>query len=423
MPTMELHHLSGEKVMPATQVTAQETVYHLPLNQIVTCEGQPRKAFYEDSLKELAASIQERGVLEPIVVRPVAAAPDGSPRFQIVMGERRFRASKLAGKATIPALVKEMSDEDAQADALLENFQREDLNPIEKARAIQGLLTFMSWEKCGKTLGVSETTLRRSLELLELPQFVQHELTLRTAVPGQSLLSEGHARALAALAHDPASQKRMLDKIKSEKLNLGDAERIMDAIVKYPDKREAFLRVPLHVTEQILKSLGLRAERAKPYRPQTAEQHMKAIDKIGTQLSDLLDERVVEYLSNVQMNQMLATCAELQRALDEFNRKVRLALKSKEYGFQETYIHCPLCGRVELVGSLRCSVCWTILRRCYDCGNYDRAKERCGVNSAQVYVSEAENPKEYSKSYKCPDYKPKYEAQAAKMLPMAAKAA
>ena len=404
---------------PAAVQTTTQTVHNLPLDQILTNAGQPRKSFYQDSLEELAASIKERGVLEPIVVRPMTA-PDGSAKFEIVMGERRFRASKLAGKTTIPALVKEMSDEDAQADALLENFQREDLNPIEKARAIQGLMTFMSWEKCGKTLGVSETTLRRSLELLELPTFVQHELTLRTPEPGQGLLTEGHARALSALAHDPATQKRMLDKIKAEKINLADSEKLMAAINKYPEKKEAFLRVPLLVAEQLLKTLGARAERAKPYRPATAEQHMKAIDKVGTQLNELLDERVIEYLSNIQMNQLLATCADLQRGLDEFNRKVRLALKSKEYGFQETYIHCPLCGRVELIGSLRCSVCWSILRRCYDCGNYDRSFEKCGVNSATIYVAEAESPKEYSKSYKCPDYKPKYDAQAVKSLKMAA---
>jgi hypothetical protein len=276
----------------------------------------------------------------------------------------------------------------------------------------------MSWEKCAKTLGVSETTLRRSLELLELPMFVQHELTLRTA-PGQSLLSEGHARALSALNHDPASQKRLVDKIKSEKLNLGDAEKIIGAINKFPDKKEAFLRVSIQITDQLLKTLGATQEKAKPYKPATAEQHMKAIDKVGTQLNDLLDERVIEYLSAVQCNQLLATCAELQRALDEFKRKVRLALKSKEYGFQETYIHCPLCGRVELVGSLRCSVCWSILRRCYDCGNYDRTSEKCGVSGAPVYVSEAENPKEHSKSFKCPDYKPKYESQAVKTLRVA----
>ncbi len=388
-------------------VPPDETVRQIPLDQIVTNKDQPRKSFYQDTLDELAASIKERGVLEPIVVRPFEG------KFQIVMGERRFRASGLAGKATIPALVKEMSDEDAHADALLENFQREDMNPVEKARAIQGLLTFMSWEKCGKTL-------RRSLELLELPPFVQIELTLRDPQPGQILLTEGHCRALGALAHDPASQKRMVDKIKIEKLNVGDSEKIMGAIVKHPEKREAFLRVPLAITEQLLKTLGARAEKAKPYRPQTAEQHMKAIDKVGQQLGELLDERVIEYLSAVQMNQMLATCAELGRGLDEFNRKIRLALKSKEYGFQETYIHCPLCGRVELVGSLRCSVCWTILRRCYDCGNYDRTQEKCAVNGGRVYVAEAESPKEYSKSYKCPDYKPKYDAQAVKTLKMAA---
>ena len=407
--------------MPTTQQSnpQQQIVQPLPLDQILTNENQPRKSFYQDTLEELAASIKERGVLEPIVVRPVKG-PDGSDKFQIVMGERRYRASKIAGNKTIPAIVKEMSDEDAHADALLENFQREDMNPIEKARAIQGLLTFMSWEKCGKTLGVSETTLRRSLELLELPSFVQQELTLRAPLTGQILLTEGHARALAVLAHDPGTQKRMVEKIKSEKLNIGDAERIMGAVLKYPEKKEAFLRIPLAITEQLLKTLGARAEKAKPYRPATAEQHMKAIDKVGQQLGELLDERVIEYLSAVQMNQLLATCAELGRGLDEFNRKVRLALKSKEYGFQETYIHCPLCGRVELVGSMRCSVCWTILRRCYDCGNYDRVHEKCGVNSAQIYVAEAENPKEYSKSYKCPDYKPKYEAQAVKSLKMAA---
>jgi ParB/RepB/Spo0J family partition protein len=389
----------------------------IPLSEIATNAGQPRKAFYEDTLAELAQSIKERGVLEPIVVRPFTEGPKGT-KYQIVMGERRFRASHLAGRKTIPAVVKSMSDEDAQADALLENFQREDLNPIEKAKAIQGLLAFMSWEKVGKTLGVSETTLRRGLELLELPAFVQYELTLRNPDSGEILLGEGHARLLGQLNHDPQSQKRMVEKIKKEKLNQGDTERIIGAINKYPEKREAFLRVPLAVTEQILRTLGARAERAKPYKPQTADQHMKAIDKVATQLGDLLDERVVEYLEPVQMNQLLATCAELGRMLEVFNKNVRLALSTKERGFQEVYIHCPLCGRVELIGSLRCSVCWTILRRCYDCGNYDRAFEKCSISSAQIYIAEAENPKEYSKSYKCPDYRPRYEAQGVKQLKM-----
>ena len=381
----------------------------LPLELILTTENQPRKTFYQESLEELSASIRERGVLEPIVVRPVA---DG--KYEIVMGERRFRASKMAGLATIPAVVREMSDEDAAADALLENFQREDLNAIEKARAIQGLLQFMSWEKVGKTLGVSETTLRRSLELLELPGHVQSELIAKPGA-GEGAFNEGHARALIALNDDPATQSRLVGKIKQEKLNIPDLEKVIGAIKQFPAKKEAFLRVPIAVTEQMLKSLGVREQRTKPYKAQTADQHLKALEKHAATLGELLDDRIGEFLSAEQMNQLLATTADLAREMESFNKKLREALQNKDYGLREIYIHCPLCGRVELIGSVRCSVCWTILRRCYDCGHYDRPFEKCGKTGAAVYVTEAENPKDYSKSYKCPDYRPKFEAQAIKL--------
>jgi hypothetical protein len=165
----------------------------------------------------------------------------------------------------------------------------------------------------------------------------------------------------------------------------------------------------------MLKTLGAREERKNPYKAQTAEQHLKIIDKQSVSLADMLDDRIGEFLSSEQMNQLLSTTAELQRELEIFNTKIREALANKDFGFREVYIHCPLCGRVELVGSMRCSVCWTILRRCYDCGNYDRAYEKCGVTSAKIFISEAENPKDYSKSYKCPMYKPKFEALAVKL--------
>lgn len=388
---------------------------HLGLDQIATTENQPRKTFYQESLEELSASIKERGVLEPIVVRPVAGG-----KFEIVMGERRFRASRMAGLSTVPCVVREMSDEDALADGLLENFQREDLNAVEKARAIQGLLQFMSYEKVGKTLGVSDTTLRRSLELLELPPAIQAELIARPGAGGGAF-NEGHARALIALNDDPPTQLRLAQKVKQEKLNIPDLEKIIGAVRKFPDKKEAFLRVPISVTEQMLKSLGVREQRAKPYRAQTADQHLKAIEKSAATLSELLDNRINEFLSSQQMNQLLASTADLAREIDEFNKKLRDALQNKDYGFREVYIHCPLCGRVELVGSLRCSICWSILRRCYDCGNYDRAFEKCAITGGTVFVTEAENPKDNAKSYKCPDYTPKFEAAAgAVKLKMAA---
>jgi ParB family transcriptional regulator, chromosome partitioning protein len=392
----------------ATEMATQ----NLPLDKIRTNDNQPRKTFYQESLEELAASIKERGVLQPITVRPLSGKDAGF--YEIVMGERRYRASIMAGLATIPAVVKSLNDEEAATDALLENFQREDMNPIEKARAVQGLLQFMSYEKVSKTLGVSETTVRRMLELLELPIQIQQELIQRPGA-GEGPFNEGHARQLIFLNDDPPSQTRLVQKIKQEKLNVSDIEKIITAIKQFPHKKEAFLRVPVSVTDQMIRSLGAHEERKRPYKAQTADQHLKSIEKQATGVSDLLDERIGEYLSAEQMNQLLATTAELEREIGSFNNRIREALANKDFGFREVYIHCPLCGRVELIGSLRCSVCWTILRRCYDCGNYDRPFEKCGVTGAKIFIGEAENPKDYSKSYKCPMYKPKFEAQAIKL--------
>ncbi len=384
---------------------------NLPLDKISPNENQPRRTFYQETLEELAISIKERGVLQPIVVRPLTGADKGF--YQIVMGERRYRACKMLGLPTIPAIIRELNDADAATDALLENYQREDMNVIEKARAIQGLLQHMSYERISKTLGVSEATVRRTLELLELPLQIQQEL-IQNPSKG-ALFQEGHARALLSINDDTSTQLRLVEKIKGEKLNISDLEKILSGIKQFPGKKEAFLRVSVSVTEQMLRSLGAKEERKKPYKSQTAEQHLKSIERQATVLSDMLDDRIGEFLTAEHMNQLLATTAELQRDLENFNSKLRDALSTKDFGFREVYIHCPLCGRVELVGSVRCSVCWTILRRCYDCGNYDRNFEKCGVTGGKIFVAEAENPKEHSKSYRCPMYKPKFDAQTTKL--------
>ena len=384
---------------------------NLPLDKIRTNENQPRRTFYQETLEELAASIKERGVLQPIVVRPLGGADKGF--YEIVMGERRFRACKMLGLPSIPTIIRELSDADAATDALLENYQREDMNVIEKARAIQGLLQHMSYERIAKTLGVSEATVRRTLELLELPLQIQQELIQNPAKGG--IFQEGHARALLAINDDTSTQLRLVDKIKTEKLNISDLDKVIGGIKQFPNKKEAFLRVSVSVTEQMLRSLGAKEERKKPYKALTAEQHLKSIEKQATLLSDMLDDRIGEFLTAEHMNQLLATTAELQRDLESFNTKLRNSLATKDFGFREVYIHCPLCGRVELIGSVRCSVCWTILRRCYDCGNYDRNFEKCGVTGGKIFVAEAENPKEHSKSYRCPMYKPKFDAQATKL--------
>ncbi|GAB4452279.1 MAG: hypothetical protein OHK0029_02890 [Armatimonadaceae bacterium] len=376
----------------------------LPLDKIRANIDQPRKSFYQESLEELAESIKERGVLEPIVVRPLHGEEEGL--FQIVMGERRFRASKLAGKATIPAIVREYADEEAAADALLENFQREDLNPVEKARAVEQLLQMMSYEKVCRTLGVSETTVRRLLELLELPPQLQQELVQKP--DASHAFTEGHARILAALSDDPQTQIRLAQKVKQEKMTVGALDQVVSAIKKFPNKKEVFLRVSGNVADQMVRSLSAQDDRKKPYKAQTAKEHLKSIDRQAWNLTDLLDDRIVDYLTPEEMSHLLAITMQVTKQMEMFNHRVRTALENRTFGFKEVYIHCPLCGRIELVSALRCSTCWTVLRRCADCGNYNVGKQICGVSGVKIEAEDAENPQVTSPSYKCPDYTPKF---------------
>ena len=219
----------------------------LPLDSVQPNPDQPRQFFDQAALQELANSIAERGVMEPIVVRP----KDG--HYEIVAGERRYRASLLAGKTDIPAIVKELSDADAAAESLLENFQREDLTVMEKARAIEALCQIMERERVARSLGCSLSTLRRYLDLLELPEAIQQELTLPPNKQAASGFSEGHARLLRRMADDYGVQLRLLEKIKQDRLTVEQLERLLLAIEKAPERKEAFLRIPLEATEEILK--------------------------------------------------------------------------------------------------------------------------------------------------------------------------
>jgi len=379
----------------------------IDLDKIAPAADQPRKTFDQGTLLELAMSIRERGVLEPIVVRPAAEG-----KYEIVMGERRWRASQMAGLTQIPAIVRELSDEDASTDALLENFQREDLNPVERARAIKKLLNFMSWEKCLKTLGVADSTMRRYLDLLDLPEAILNEILTKPG-PGEGEFLEGHALQLRSLNDNQKLQIRLAKKVKAEKLSVDDLKKVINAINEVPQKTEAFLRVPLGVTEEILRSIGRQNRTKKPYQPKTADGHLKAIQKACTGVLDLLDDRVAQYLSTEQMNQMLSATADLAEQIQKFNKSMRESLQKNDRGFKEIYIHCPLCGRIELIGSLRCSVCWSVLRRCLDCANYDQSYQKCTKSGYAIFMSDAESPDDKSHSYKCENYTPRFDVEAA----------
>lgn len=186
----------------------------LPMDEIFPDRNQPRKDFDDESLQELANSVREHGVLQPILVRPIDNG------YQIVAGERRWRAARLAGLTSVPVNIREMSDFDAMSIALVENLQREDLNPIEEAEGYRNLANATGWtqEQIAKRVGRSRPAVANALRLLSLPDEVID--LLRTGK-----LTTGHAKAILSIADDSAriSVARMI----SEKgLTVREAEKL-----------------------------------------------------------------------------------------------------------------------------------------------------------------------------------------------------
>lgn len=188
----------------------------LPLEHVKPNSRQPRTNFDEDDLEELTASVAEFGVLQPVVVREI-----GRRRFELVMGERRYRASKKAGLATIPAIVRATDDESLLRDALLENLHRANLNPLEEASAYQQLLDDFDCtkEELGRRIHRSRPQISNTLRLLNLPASVQQKVAA-------GVLSAGHARALLGLG-DPRSQELLADRIIAEGLSVRSTEEIV----------------------------------------------------------------------------------------------------------------------------------------------------------------------------------------------------
>lgn len=191
------------------------TENELPLNEIVPNRDQPRKTFDETSIEELAQSIKQHGVLQPLLVRPI---PSGG--YQLVAGERRWRACRIAGLNKVPVVIKELSDTETMEIAIIENLQREDLNPIEEAEGLQALI-----DKCGYTqeevaasVGKSRPAIANSLRLLRLPQEVR-DMTKNGEI------SAGHARALLAFDND-AMMLEAAENIVSKKMTVRDVERL-----------------------------------------------------------------------------------------------------------------------------------------------------------------------------------------------------
>lgn len=250
--------LSGSAA-PDADPSAGEGVTMLDVNSLVPNPHQPRREFSAQELEELAASIRTAGILQPILVRRVGE------RHQIVAGERRWRAARTAGLERVPALVRDLSDEQAAIFGLVENLHREDLNAIEKARAFKKIqeLCGGNQDEVGRQVGLERSTVANFLRLLELPAEVQ-------AYVSRGTLSMGQARALLGLPDD-GDRKRIAEKVIRERLSVRQVEALV----------------------QELKSATPRADEQQPgAKPSSPKERPLWLREIEDNLGDALDAKV-----------------------------------------------------------------------------------------------------------------------------------
>lgn len=206
--------------VPAFEKAADSSLLMLPLTRIFPNPEQPRKVFDEEKLKELSDSIRVQGVIQPILVKPVA---EGG--YQIVAGERRFRASQMAGLTEIPAIVRNLSDEAVIVMALIENIQRHDLNPVEEAKALQRLVEefYITHQKVAEMVGKSRVSVTNALRLLSLDQQVRAWLE-------EGLISVGHAKLLMTLTLPV--QVNIAATIIEKELSVRETEQLVESMTQ-----------------------------------------------------------------------------------------------------------------------------------------------------------------------------------------------
>jgi ParB family transcriptional regulator, chromosome partitioning protein len=274
--------LLGDSATPAP-APQSPGVRSLAVEMLEPSPFQPRGAMDPEALGELTASIRERGILQPLLVRP---HPAQSGRYQIIAGERRWRASQAAGLHEVPALIRELSDVDAMAAGLVENLQRQDLNPIEEAEGFRRLLDEfgVSQEAVGQAVGKSRVHVSNTLRLLGLPEVVRAELRKGT-------LTAGHARAL--LMH-PAPETVMLA-VLSRGLNVRQTEALAKTAAS-PSAgavRSAKPKDPETVTleRELAERLGLKVEIAYDGKGGSVRIFYRDLDQLDSVLAYLTPSR------------------------------------------------------------------------------------------------------------------------------------
>ncbi|MDR7167754.1 ParB family chromosome partitioning protein [Nocardia kruczakiae] len=249
------------RVPDAAEESSAGAVYReIPPDQIERNPKQPRQVFEENALAELVHSVREFGLMQPIVVRVLESSP--TPRYQLVMGERRWRACQEAGLETIPAIVRETTDDAMLRDALLENIHRVQLNPLEEAAAYQQLLEEfgVTHEELANRIGRSRPVVTNMIRLLKLPIPVQRRVAA-------GVLSAGHARALLGLEAGAEAQERLAERIVAEGLSVRATEEAVTLANRYPE------------------------DEVKPT-PKRRQIYAPGLDKVAERLANSFDTRV-----------------------------------------------------------------------------------------------------------------------------------
>lgn len=232
-------------------------VKQIAVGQIVEDTDQPRKHHSEESLQGLADSLRQHGMLNPITVTPV----EGSDRYRIVTGERRWRAASMAKIEMVPCVVKDVEPDERLTEQLIENLQREDLQPLEKGRAIQHIKQTLSLthREIARRLGLSERTVGYLLDLLALPDTIGEAVVSSPNRPSDGQLTEKHARFLKQLNEEPELQSAVVDRIREDRLSSDDTGQLVKALKKNPGRAKEILESP---TDHLVKFFGSESDPA-----------------------------------------------------------------------------------------------------------------------------------------------------------------
>ena len=228
-----LEALLGASEPAQRTIKPDEAIHQLAIEKIGPGPFQPRRTIREEQLKELALSIEGQGIIQPIVVRERAVVDSQTGvRYEIIAGERRWRAAQLANLVAVPAVIRAMSDASAVAIALIENIQRENLNPLEEAGAFQKLIIEyeMTHQEVANAVGRARTSITNTLRLLDLSAGVQELLN-------DVKINMGHARALLSLT-DPSMQLEVANLVVDKKLSVRDTENLVRSILKGTTKQK-----------------------------------------------------------------------------------------------------------------------------------------------------------------------------------------